>query len=113
MVQVGTPAIIRVRGGTPQSAIVGTGFATPLQIAVTDVYGNPASGASVTWIVPSGGASAVVPAVVTNASGMASVTATANLVLTQFWVGYMQRIVNSFTRPEDGGKLEPWRNPKI
>jgi len=28
-------------------------------------------------------------------------------------VGYMQRIVNSFTRPEDGGKLDTWWAPKI
>ncbi len=67
-------------GGTPQSAAVGTVFATALQATVRDASGNPVNGVTVTFTAPPSGASAVLSgaSAVTNASGVASVTANAN-----------------------------------
>jgi hypothetical protein len=53
----GKPATIAVSAGTPQSAVVGTAFATPLAAKVTDASGNPVTGAAVTFTAPSSGAS--------------------------------------------------------
>ena len=67
-------------GGSPQTAPVGSAFATPLSAVVTDVNGNPVAGASVNFAAPSTGPSATFsPATATtNSSGIASTTATAN-----------------------------------
>jgi hypothetical protein len=85
-----TPASITATGGTPQSAAVGAAFANPLQATVKDSGGNPLSGITVIFTVPTVGASAMLSSgtacptafgslcAVTNASGIASVTATAN-----------------------------------
>jgi protocatechuate 3,4-dioxygenase beta subunit len=73
------PVNVAATSGTPQSAVVGTAFANPLQVTVTDLVGNPVSGVTVTFAAPVVGASASVPAsAVTDGSGVASVTATAN-----------------------------------
>ncbi len=74
------PASLTAIGGTPQSTLVSTGFATALQVTVKDGNGNLLSGQTVTFSVPNSGASATLsaPSAVTNASGVASVTATAN-----------------------------------
>ncbi len=67
--------------GTPQSATVGTAFANPLVVEALDAYSNPVSGASVTFLTPSTGASATIvgsPATTASSTGLASVTATAN-----------------------------------
>lgn len=48
----GPPAAIAATSGTPQSATVSTAFANPLVATVTDVDGNPVSGASVTFTAP-------------------------------------------------------------
>jgi hypothetical protein len=72
---------IVVTGGTPQSAPINTPFAQPLQVTVTDTFGNPVVGALVTFSAPSSGASASLSNggnATTDASGHASVTATAN-----------------------------------
>ncbi len=76
----GTAANLTASGGTPQSAAAGTAFASPLQVTVMDSGGNPVSGVSVTFSSPSSGASAALlpGTAVTNASGVASVSATAN-----------------------------------
>jgi uncharacterized protein (TIGR03437 family) len=78
----GYPGIVRVvRGGSPQSTVVGTAFAAPLLIVVLDFFENPVNGLTVTYHVPSSGASAALssPTAVTNALGQASVTAMAHL----------------------------------
>ena len=66
--------------GTPQSATVGTAFPRALQVSVKDNAGNPVSGVTVRFTVPASGASALLSSAtaVTNASGVVSVTATAN-----------------------------------
>jgi hypothetical protein len=76
----GSQIIITASGGTPQSTAPGTAFPTPLQVTVTDSFGNPQSGITVTFTAPSSGASAILSSgnAVTNALGVASVTATAN-----------------------------------
>jgi uncharacterized protein (TIGR03437 family) len=79
-VQAGAPASITASGGTPQSAAIGAAFATALQATVKDAYGNAVSGVTVSFSAPSSGARATLSAAsaTTNASGVASVTATAN-----------------------------------
>ncbi|HEV3198048.1 MAG TPA: discoidin domain-containing protein [Bryobacteraceae bacterium] len=73
-------ATITVSGGTPQSTAPGTGFPNPLQVTVTDSAANPVSGIAVTFTAPSSGASAILSSgtALTNALGVASVTAMAN-----------------------------------
>jgi hypothetical protein len=65
---------------TPQSTAVGTAFANPLEVTVTDVRGNPVVNQVVTFSAPALGAGAVLSSstAVTNPAGVASVTATAN-----------------------------------
>ena len=76
----GPPAAISATAGTPQTTAVSTAFASPLQITVRDASNNLLSGVTVTFAVPGSGASSALSALsaVTNASGVASVTATAN-----------------------------------
>ena len=66
--------------GTPQSALLGMAFGSPLAVSVKDASGNPVSGVTVTYFSGTGGAGAVLSSstAVTNAAGVASVTATAN-----------------------------------
>jgi hypothetical protein len=75
--------------GTPQSTTVGTAFPIALQVKVIDDsnspvpgVGNPISGVVVRFTAPASGPSAVLSSAtaVTNASGVASVTATANAI---------------------------------
>jgi adhesin/invasin len=79
---LGPPAHITVTGGGTQSTTVGTAFGHALEVTVTDMGGDPLPGVPVTFSVPSGpGASATLSPsspVITNSSGVASVTATAN-----------------------------------
>ena len=81
---VGTATTIAATAGTPQSATVGTAFATQLQATVKDSLGNPVSGVNVTFTAPGAGASGVFSSstatitVATNASGVASAPFTAN-----------------------------------
>jgi hypothetical protein len=76
----GPPASITAIAGTPQSTLVDTAFPNALQASVKDPNGLPVGGATVTFTMPSTGASAILSTVtaLTNASGVASVTATAN-----------------------------------
>ena len=48
-------ATVTVVAGSPQSAVVGSAFATPLRVAVTDAYGNAEPGVSVTFTAPASG----------------------------------------------------------
>jgi hypothetical protein len=60
--------------GTPQSAPVGKAYSTTLQALVTDIYGNPVPGATVTFaVVPNGSAGG-------QFAGRRSVTAITNSV---------------------------------
>jgi predicted outer membrane repeat protein len=77
-----------VAGSTPQSTAVGTAFATPLRVLVRDAYGNPVEGVPVAFAVPTTGPTATLncPAVTTDATGTATVTATAGTAPGQFAV---------------------------
>jgi hypothetical protein len=70
---------ITASGGTPQSATVGAAFTTALQATVTS-SGSPVSGVTVSFSVPSSGASCTPSGTTatTNSSGQASITCTAN-----------------------------------
>jgi len=76
-VTAGPAATVTVTGGDDQSATTGQAFATPLSVAVTDAYGNPVAGATVTFTIASGsadfGGTAQSATAVTNGSGIASV----------------------------------------
>jgi hypothetical protein len=77
----GTPTLTAT-GGTPQSAMTGAPFSIALQVRLSDGNGNPVAGSSVIFAAPASGASATIagsPAV-TDATGRASVTATANAI---------------------------------
>ncbi|HET9059561.1 MAG TPA: hypothetical protein VFN61_06545, partial [Acidimicrobiales bacterium] len=50
---VGTVSSITAVSGNDQSAAVGAEFAAPLTVSVTDAFGDPIEGASVTFSVPS------------------------------------------------------------
>jgi sugar lactone lactonase YvrE len=80
MVYVGPAASVTAAAGSGQRALTNAAFATPLQVIVKDAYGNPVSGATVTFAVPSTGASARLSSgsVKSNSAGTASVTAIAN-----------------------------------
>ena len=78
----GAPDGIAVSEGSPQAALVGTGYGQPLVALVTDGFGNPVPGVSVTFSGPPGGATVTLSATsaVTGPDGRASVTAKAGTV---------------------------------
>ena len=78
----GAPASISVAAGSPQSASVNSAFGSPLQVTVRDSGSNLVSGATVSFSTPASGARAVLSSAtaVTNAAGLATITATANTV---------------------------------
>jgi Bacterial Ig-like domain (group 1)/Viral BACON domain len=55
--KAGAAATITASGGTPQTATVNTAFAKRLTATVNDSFGNPISGATVTFTAPASGAS--------------------------------------------------------
>jgi hypothetical protein len=78
----GAPAAIVASGGTPQSAVINTAFTSPLQATVTDSNMNPVPNVTVTFTAPTSGPSGTfaggVNTAMTNGSGVASITFTAN-----------------------------------
>jgi len=84
----GAAASVTVSGGGTQSATVNTVFATALMVTVTDAQGNPIPNAVVSFVAPTTGARATFGATgttsataTTDASGHASVAATAGTVI--------------------------------
>jgi hypothetical protein len=83
--KAGVPASMTANtGSTPQTANISTAFTNPLAVTVKDASGNAVPGAGVTFTAPATGASGkfsngtATITVVTNASGIASATFTAN-----------------------------------
>ena len=72
----GGAASISTASGTPQTATVNTAFAQRLAAVVKDAFGNPVSGATVTFNAPASGASGAfaggVDTATTNAQGVAT-----------------------------------------
>jgi hypothetical protein len=96
---LGPPDSVTATAGTPQSAAVNTQFASPLQATVRDSAGHPLNNVVVTFTVPGSGASATLSgggSAQTNASGVASITATANGTLGSYNV---TAVVGALTAP--------------
>ena len=74
--QAGAPATIAASAGTPQTTTVNTAFAAQLAATLTDQYGNPIAGTTVTFTAPASGASGTfaggLNTATTNASGLAT-----------------------------------------
>jgi adhesin/invasin len=77
-----------IYAGDQQSAPLSNAFSTPLQVIIKDHFGNPVSGTTVTFSAPGSGASASLSptSVTAGATGIASVTATANSTLGSYQV---------------------------
>jgi hypothetical protein len=79
-VSAATPALLSAVSGSGQTTAIGGTFAAPLKVKVTDLYGNPNSGVTVSYAGPGSGAS-IAPAtstVNTLTDGTASLSAIAN-----------------------------------
>ncbi len=76
----GAATKVNASGGNGQTAVVNTAFGQVLEATVTDTYGNPISGVSVSFVSPSSGASGTVTTIsgTTNANGVATASVTAN-----------------------------------
>ncbi|GAB2577134.1 Ig-like domain-containing protein [Microlunatus antarcticus] len=75
----GAPASVTLVSGGGQSAPVGTAFAQPVKVKVTDAGGNPVAAVPVTFSAPASGATGtfVNSAATTDDDGVAAVTVTA------------------------------------
>ena len=88
----GAATTIAATAGTPQSAAIGTAFATSLEAMVVDANNNPVPNVTVTFAAPGSGASGTFASgqtatAVTNASGVATAPAlTANGVAGSYTV---------------------------
>jgi len=71
--ETGPAATLAKVAGDNQSATVGTAVATPPKVKVTDAFGNPVGGVSVTFAVASGGGSVTGGSQTTAADGTAAV----------------------------------------
>lgn len=79
-VTAATPALLSAVSGSGQTVHIGGTFTAPLKVKVTDIYGNPNSGVTVTYTGPASGAG-LAPAssnVSTVTDGTASLAAIAN-----------------------------------
>lgn len=78
-VVAGAPTSVTLVSGGGQSAPVGTAFAQPVKVKVTDAGGNPVGAATVTFSAPASGATGtfVNGSVTTDDTGVAAVTVTA------------------------------------
>ncbi|MEO7920401.1 MAG: hypothetical protein ABIT01_13145 [Thermoanaerobaculia bacterium] len=77
----GVPNALTVTGGSPQTAGINKVFFLPLQVTVKDLYLDAVAGMTVVYTAPASGASATLSnggIASTDASGIASVVATAN-----------------------------------
>jgi len=82
----GPPALVSIVGVNPQSTLIHTAFPQPLKVKVQDSDGNLLNNTVVTFTAPASGASATLSAasVLTDPTGMASITATAGSVAGQY-----------------------------
>jgi adhesin/invasin len=81
LITAGTASSITVLAGSGQSAPIGAPYATPLKASVRDSQGNGVSGIPVTFTAPVSGASVTFAgssAVITDSTGVAAVSVTAN-----------------------------------
>jgi hypothetical protein len=76
----GAPASLAAVAGSGQSTTVGYAFATPLQVRVTDQYGNPVPGVSVHFAAPTSGASGIFQGTAVVATGPDGIASAPTLV---------------------------------
>src|SRR5262249_14884620 len=96
---VGPPAAITATSGGGQSTLVSTNFAAPLVATVTDQFGTPLSGVTVTFAAPVRGASATFPngnTVTTDALGQTSMQVAASGVTGTYGVAALVSGVSPF-----------------
>jgi protocatechuate 3,4-dioxygenase beta subunit len=67
----GNASRLEISAGDGASAPVGAALGTALAVRVTDPFGNPVAGVSVTWVVTAGGGSAVPASSTSDAAGVA------------------------------------------
>ncbi len=86
--QQNVAAAIDVHGGAPQSAPVAAAFSAALAVRVSDAADRPLQGLVVNFTAPSSGASAMLSSnsAITDANGIASITATANAIVGSYAV---------------------------
>jgi outer membrane protein OmpA-like peptidoglycan-associated protein len=84
----GGPTRITAVSGGGQHAMATAAFTTPLVVKVQDAFDNPVPGVTVTFTAPGSGASATLAAgtSVTDGSGLAQVTPTANPLLGEYTI---------------------------
>ncbi len=70
----GVPTTVTIQAGNNQSALAGTVLPVSPSVVVRDSRGNPVSGATVNFLIGSGGGSVTPASVTTNASGIATVS---------------------------------------
>jgi hypothetical protein len=83
-----TAGSVTATGGTPQYTLINSPFSKPLEVTVRDSAGNLAYGVRVTFTAPTSGASLAFPPspVVTDASGVARISAFANATVGSYTV---------------------------
>lgn len=93
---IGPPASVTATGGTPQNGQTGLQFVSPLQATVRDSSGHLLNNITVIFTAPASGASATFAggSAQTNASGVASIAATANGTLGNY---NASAVVGAFT----------------
>lgn len=74
---IGTGRVVTIVDGNEQSALTGAALAVPLTVRVTDEFGNPVAGETVTWTRTSGTGTLAAETSVTDADGRATVAFTA------------------------------------
>lgn len=109
-----TEASLVAASGTPQRTVVDQAFAEPLVVKLTGSDGSPIPDIEVSFVAPSGGASAVLSSATatTNSNGVASVTATANDVAGEYEV--VANVAGAsapatFVLTQDNLPTGPWR----
>lgn len=114
-VAAGPPALMSTTGGNGQSTGIGSAFANPLQVTVTDAGNNPVPGVLVTFSAPANGASAVFPSgntATTNANGAATAPVSANLTAGSYTVtATVNSIFANFSLTNTGAQFIVNTNP--
>jgi Bacterial Ig-like domain (group 1) len=87
-----------ITGGNGQAGTIGNTLGVPLGVRVTDQYGNPIAGATVTWTVTAGGGSLSALTTVSDAFGKTSnVWTLGSLVGTQTATASIGGVIATFT----------------
>lgn len=92
----GQPGDIQPASGDLQTGYVGTLFAVPFKVLVTDRADNPLEGAEVTWTELSGDLDIEAPTSTTDAQGLATVSVTAGDTAGPAQLGVSSGAVNTF-----------------